>query len=101
VLDELDAPLDESNINRFIKILKRVLGHSQFIIITHNKPTIGMANVPYEVTMQDLPVILAPFRFSSKRSGDASLESGRRTMARDRGISARRNKAKTTKKEKR
>jgi chromosome segregation protein len=83
VLDELDAPLDESNFNRFIKILKRVLEHSQFIIIAHNKPTVGMADVLYGVTMQDLPVILAPFRFSSKRSGDANIESGRPAMARD------------------
>lgn len=53
VLDELDAPLDESNINRFIAILKRFLEHSQFIIITHNKRTIGMADVLYGVTMQE------------------------------------------------
>lgn len=53
VLDELDAPLDESNINRFIRILQRFLEHSQFIIITHNKRTIGMADVLYGVTMEE------------------------------------------------
>src|SRR5207247_7707953 len=53
VLDELDAPLDESNINRFIKILQRFLTQSQFVIITHNKRTIGMADVLYGVTMQE------------------------------------------------
>jgi len=53
VLDELDAPLDESNINRFIRVLQRFLQHSQFIIITHNKRTIGMADVLYGVTMQE------------------------------------------------
>jgi chromosome segregation protein len=53
VLDELDAPLDESNINRFVRILQRFLAHSQFIIITHNKRTIGMADVLYGVTMQE------------------------------------------------
>src|SRR3954470_17971441 len=53
VLDELDAPLDESNINRFINILKRFLTQSQFVIITHNKRTIGMADVLYGVTMQE------------------------------------------------
>src|SRR5262249_41546536 len=41
VLDELDAPLDESNINRFIKILKRFVTQSQFVVITHNKRTIS------------------------------------------------------------
>jgi chromosome segregation protein len=53
VLDELDAPLDESNINRFIKVLKRFLEHSQFVIITHNKRTIAMADILYGVTMQE------------------------------------------------
>jgi chromosome segregation protein len=53
VLDELDAPLDESNINRFIRVLQRFLNHSQFIIITHNKRTIGMADVLYGVTMEE------------------------------------------------
>jgi chromosome segregation protein len=53
VLDELDAPLDEANINRFVKILQRFLTHSQFVIITHNKRTIGMADVLYGVTMQE------------------------------------------------
>jgi chromosome segregation protein len=53
VLDELDAPLDESNINRFIRVLKRFIEHSQFIIITHNKRTIGMADVLYGITMQE------------------------------------------------
>jgi chromosome segregation protein len=53
VLDELDAPLDEANINRFVLILQRFLAHSQFVIITHNKRTIGMADVLYGVTMQE------------------------------------------------
>jgi len=53
VLDELDAPLDEANVVRFVKILQRFLDHSQFIIITHNKRSIGMASVLYGVTMQE------------------------------------------------
>jgi chromosome segregation protein len=53
VLDELDAPLDESNINRFVRVLQRFIKQSQFIIITHNKRTIGMADVLYGVTMEE------------------------------------------------
>jgi hypothetical protein len=53
LLDELDAPLDESNIIRFTAVLKRFLDHSQFVVITHNKRTISMADVLYGVTMQE------------------------------------------------
>ncbi len=53
VLDEMDAPLDESNINRFIAILKRFTELSQFMVITHNKRTIQSADIIYGVTMRD------------------------------------------------
>jgi chromosome segregation protein len=53
VLDELDAPLDDSNIDRFLEKLKSFLKHSQFLIITHNKRTISVADVLYGVTMQE------------------------------------------------
>jgi len=52
-LDELDAPLDENNINRFAKMLQRFIQNSQFIIITHNKRTISLADVVYGVTMEE------------------------------------------------
>ncbi len=53
ILDEMDAPLDESNIDRFTKVLQDFLKTSQFIVITHNKKTIGMADVMYGVTMAE------------------------------------------------
>jgi chromosome segregation protein len=53
ILDEMDAPLDESNINRFIKMLDRFVEQSQFVIITHNKRTIAKADILYGVTMEE------------------------------------------------
>jgi chromosome segregation protein len=53
ILDEMDAPLDESNINRFIKMLDRFVSQSQFVIITHNKRTIAKADILYGVTMEE------------------------------------------------
>jgi chromosome segregation protein len=53
VLDEMDAPLDESNINRFIRILDRFVQQSQFVVITHNKRTIAKADILYGVTMEE------------------------------------------------
>jgi chromosome segregation protein len=53
VLDEMDAPLDESNISRFIKILDRFVGQSQFVVISHHKRTIARADALYGVTMEE------------------------------------------------
>jgi chromosome segregation protein len=52
VLDELDAALDDANINRFVEALKGFVQSSQFIIITHSRQTIAAADVIYGVTMQ-------------------------------------------------
>ena len=56
VLDELDAPLDESNIGRFLKVLDRFIDTSQFIIVTHSKRTMSRADVMYGVTMEEFGV---------------------------------------------
>ena len=53
VLDEVDAAMDEGNINRFVRMLERFVKQSQFIIITHNKRTIAKADVLYGVTMEE------------------------------------------------
>lgn len=53
LLDEVDAALDEANIGRFSNILQEFLVHSHFIIITHSKRTMAIANVIYGITMQE------------------------------------------------
>ncbi len=53
VLDEVDAALDEANIERFITVLKEFLEWTQFIVVTHSKKTMTCANTLYGVTMQE------------------------------------------------
>ena len=53
VLDEVDAALDEANIDRFIKVLQDFLTWTQFIIVTHSKRTMTCASTIYGVTMQE------------------------------------------------
>lgn len=53
ILDEVDAALDEANTSRFASIIEEFLHFSQFIVITHNKRTMSVANVLYGVTMQE------------------------------------------------
>ncbi|TYB33710.1 MAG: AAA family ATPase [Flexistipes sinusarabici] len=52
-LDEIDAPLDDANVNRFVKIVKELSKKSQFVIISHNQKTIENADSLYGVTMQE------------------------------------------------
>lgn len=53
VLDEIDAPLDESNAKRFADLVKNFSEKTQFIIVTHNRATMAAAEVLYGVTMGD------------------------------------------------
>lgn len=53
VLDEVDAPLDENNIGRFIRLLQEFKGGTQFVVITHNPRTIEAADWIYGVTMEE------------------------------------------------
>jgi chromosome segregation protein len=53
VLDEVDAPLDEANIGRFISMLQQFKASTQFIVITHNPRTMESADWLYGVTMQE------------------------------------------------
>ncbi|MFQ5898308.1 MAG: chromosome segregation protein SMC [Candidatus Methylomirabilia bacterium] len=53
VLDEVDAPLDDANIQRFHRVLREFVRQTQFIIITHNRKTMETADVLYGVTMEE------------------------------------------------
>ncbi len=53
LLDEVDAPLDEANIGRFNEMVREMTGRSQFLLITHNKRTMEMADTLYGITMED------------------------------------------------
>lgn len=53
VFDEVDAPLDDANIGRFVKLLRSFTDHTQFIVITHNKKTMEAADNLYGVTMEE------------------------------------------------
>jgi chromosome segregation protein len=53
ILDEVDAPLDDANIDRFIKIIRKFAEETQFIIVTHNKRTMEAADSMYGVTMAE------------------------------------------------
>ena len=53
LLDEIDAPLDDANIGRFVELLRGMMDRTQFIIITHSRKTMEIANRLYGVTMEE------------------------------------------------
>ncbi len=53
ILDEIDAPLDDTNVERFVNVVKQFIDRCQFIIITHNKRTMAIADVLFGVSMEE------------------------------------------------
>jgi chromosome segregation protein len=53
ILDEIDAPLDDSNVGRFLQLLREFTGDCRFVIITHNKQSMAGADTLYGITMQE------------------------------------------------
>lgn len=53
ILDEVDAPLDDKNVQRFMRMIRRFAEHTQFVLVTHNKLTMEAADRLYGVTMQE------------------------------------------------
>ncbi|MEX2015794.1 MAG: AAA family ATPase, partial [Candidatus Hydrogenedentales bacterium] len=73
VLDEVDAPLDDANIGRFLSLLEEFTAHTQFIVITHNKQTMARADALYGVTQQERGVSqLVSVRFDEVRAEPAA-----------------------------
>jgi chromosome segregation protein len=69
LLDEVDAPLDDANVDRFLRMLERFSDKTQFIVITHNKRTMEAAGSLYGVTMEELGVSkLVSVKFDSRES---------------------------------
>jgi chromosome segregation protein len=56
ILDEVDAPLDDANIDRYLKIIRKFSENTQFLMITHNKKTMEAADTLYGVTMEEAAV---------------------------------------------
>lgn len=74
ILDEVDAALDEANVDRYSRLLCDFSQMSQFIVITHNKRTIANANVMYGITMEEQGVSkIVSVKFSDERSAEESL----------------------------
>ena len=53
LLDEIDAPLDDANIGRFVEMLRSMQDHTQFVLITHHRKTMEIADRLYGVTMEE------------------------------------------------
>ena len=71
LLDEVDAPLDDANVERFLRMLQRFSDKTQFVVITHNKKTMESARCLYGVTMQELGVSkLVSVRFNGHDASD-------------------------------
>jgi len=88
ILDEIDAPLDDANIHRFLRIIKTFSEQTQFIIITHNKITMEAADILYGITMEHPGVSkVVSVRFNEDEDAehliDTSIGDGMRAVKND------------------
>ena len=72
ILDEVDAPLDDANVDRFVQLLRDFSKNTQFIVVTHNKKTMEVADYLYGVTMEEPGVSkLVSVRWNRERTAEA------------------------------
>lgn len=77
ILDEIDAPLDDTNVERFVNVVKQFIDKCQFIIITHNKITMSIADVLFGVSMQERGVSkLLSIEFTNQSSPEPAFVEG-------------------------
>jgi chromosome segregation protein len=77
ILDEIDAPLDDANCRRFLRLISRFADNTQFIIITHNKITMEAADDLYGVTMSSpgiSQIVAVKFNQVNSETGEVMLE---------------------------
>ena len=80
ILDEIDAALDEANVDRFSRVLQEFSKTSQFIVITHNKKTIVNANIMYGITMQQSGVSkIVSVKLSQNKEKQEQIDQAERT----------------------
>lgn len=73
ILDEVDAPLDDANIDRFVQLIRRFVSETQFIIVTHNKRTMAAADTMYGVTQEEDGVSkIVSVRFTDDKKAKAA-----------------------------
>ena len=79
LLDEIDAPLDDANIGRFVEMLRSMQDHTQFVLITHHRKTMEIADRLYGVTMEEPGVskVLAARSDALTPIGRPALRAGR------------------------
>lgn len=76
IMDEVDAALDDANIGRFTSMLKEFSANTQFVIITHNKRTMEIADVLYGITMEEAGISkLVSFSFNNSLSNQKAKAS--------------------------
>ena len=75
ILDEVDAPLDDANVDRFVQLLREFSEKTQFIVVTHNKKTMEVADCLYGVTMEEPGVSkLVSVQWNRERPAESAAE---------------------------